>query len=201
MRAILILVLLAVGAGYAVVAQLPEGSAQAESWLVAHKATRPQEIQSIAIDGRGIASAQLRSALTSRAGDLLDARKLAADRDALQDALAASGYLAAEVDPAVVTFDEDGGAFVTFAVRQGALFHLRNVTVTGPAARVAGVVTIAAGEVAETARIASARETVAEAIARRGKARTTASVDAKVHVDSAAAAVDVELATRDVLAR
>jgi len=196
-RAILLLVVLVVGAGYAVIAQLPEGSAQAESWLVAHKATRPQEIQSIAIDGRGVPSAQLRSALTSRAGEQLDAGKLAADRAALQEALAASGYLAAEVDPAVVTFDDAGGAFITFAVRQGALFHLRDVTVTGPAARAAGVITIAAGEVAEAARISGARQAVADAIARRGKS----SVEAKLHVDRAAAMVDVELATRETTPR
>ena len=98
----------------------------------------------------------------------------------------------AEVDPAVVTFADGGGAFVTFAIRQGALFHLRDVRVTGPAARTAGVVTIATGEIAEAARISRARQGVADALANRGKA----SVDAKLHVDSAAAMVDVELATR-----
>lgn len=196
MRAILLLLVLAAGAGYAVVAQLPEGSAQADSWLATHKAARPQEIQSIAIDGRNVPAIQLRDALSSHAGELVDGAKLAADRDALQAELAARGYLAAQVDPANVTYDSDGGAFVTFAVRQGALFHLRTVTVTGPAARAAGVVTIAAGEVAEAERIARARQGVADTLASRGKPQAKSTVDAKLHIDDAAAMVDVELATR-----
>lgn len=194
MRAILVLFVLAVSAGYAVVAQLPEGSAQADTWLATGKTTRPQELQSVALDGRDLPAAQLRGVLTSKVGDLLDRSKLDADRAALQGALAARGYLAAEVDPATVTYGAGGGAYVTFAIRQGALYHLRDVTVTGPAARSAGVVTLGTGEIAEAARIARARQGVADAIAMRGKA--TSSVEAKLHVDPAAAAVDVELATR-----
>lgn len=195
MRAILLLLVLAAGAGYAVVAQLPEGSAQADSWLAAHKAARPQEIQSIAIDGRNLPATQLRDALSSHAGELIDGAKLETDRRALQADLAARGYLAAEVDPAIVTYANDGGAFVTFAVRQGALFHLRTVTVTGPAARTAGIVTIAAGEVAEAERIGRARQGVADALATR-TSKGAPTVDAKLHIDAAAAMVDVELATR-----
>jgi outer membrane protein assembly factor BamA len=193
-RAILVLLALAVTAAYAVVAQLPEGSAQADSWLETRKASRPQELQSIALDGRDLPTAQLREVLSSHVGEQLDYGKLDADRVALREALAARGYLAADVDAPVVTFGTGGGAFVTFAVHPGALYHLRDVTVTGPAARAAGVVTIGAGEVAEADRIARARQGVANVLATRGK--TSGAVEAKLHVDAAAAAVDVELATR-----
>ena len=191
-RALLVLFALAIGATYVVVAQLPEGSAQAETWLAHRETVHPQQIESISIDGRGLPTAQLRAALTSHAGEQLDSTKLATDRAALQAALAARGYLAAEVEPAVVTYDAEGGAFLTFSVRQGALFHLRNVTVTGPAARTAGVVTLSPGDIAESARIGRARQGVADAIATHAKA----SVETKLHVDAAAALVDVELATR-----
>src|SRR5436190_12636000 len=99
---------------------LPHGEARADASPTAD--VRTQEIVSISIDTpqtrtsleRRLPISELRGVLTSKPGDLLDATKLDVDRRALQDRLAAHGYLAAQVAPASVTFGRNGAAYVVF---------------------------------------------------------------------------------------
>jgi outer membrane protein assembly factor BamA len=146
----------------------------------------------VAFDGRRVLSARLREVIGTRPGTQLDTDRLRSDRDAMERALADLGYLAARVEPAKVTFDAAGAAYVTFAVDQGPMFHLRNVEVTG-AGKDATVVTLTAGDDALRSRIERARAELADALARRGRPAT---VELSIHTDVAAAAVDVVLATR-----
>ena len=149
-----------------------------------------QEVQSISIEGRHLPMLALRETLTTHVGDKLDGARLERDRAALESTLVASGYLAAHVDAPVVTFGDGGAAFVTFAVAQGEMFHLRSVTVTGATARDAGVLTIGRGDEAIADRIERARAGVAERLA---TTRGAHGVTARRQVDATAAAVDVEL--------
>jgi outer membrane protein assembly factor BamA len=160
--------------------------------VTADHAARVQEVRSIALEGQKLPKARLRAVLATHAGDQLDTAHLAHDRDAMERELADIGYLAARVEPAIITFDARGAAYITFEIATGKLFHLRTVEVTG-AARDAAVVTIASGDDAIRERIEHARVALAEGLARRGK---PASVELSVHTDLAAAAVDVVLATR-----
>jgi len=187
-RSIVVLTLCVAVLAVVFVRQLPENEADARS-----HASRPQEIESVALDGYALPIAELRAALSTRAGDLLDTAKLQADRTELREALVRRGYLSARVDPAQVLFDADGGAFVTFAITQGPLFHVRNVEVVGATERDAGVVTIAKGEVVRTDRLENARDAMAERLVSRGK---RSSVDVKLAPDEAAAAVDIVLAAK-----
>lgn len=169
----------------------PVTTANAEA-AVNQPIARLQEVRSVALDGRRVLSSQLREVIGTRPGALLDADQLPRDRDAMERALADLGYLAARVEPARVTFDAAGAAYVTFAVDQGPMFHLRNVAVTG-AGKDATVVTLAAGDDALRSRIERARGELADALGRRGR---PAQVELSIHTDVAAAAVDVVLATR-----
>lgn len=153
---------------------------------------RLQEVRSVALDGKRVLSARLREVIGTRPGAPLDADQLRRDRDAMERALADLGYLGARVEPARVTFDAAGAAYVTFAVDQGAMFHLRHIEVTG-AGKGATVVTLVAGDDALRSRIERARAELADALARRGR---PAVVELSIHTDVAAAAVDVVLATR-----
>jgi outer membrane protein assembly factor BamA len=174
--------------------QLPENEADAET----RHAARRQEVQSVALDGYGLPISELRAVLATRAGDLLDATKLRADRDELRATLVRRGYLSAKVQDAQVMFDADGGAFVTFAIEQGPLFHVRSVEVVGTTERDAGVVTIASGEVVRSERLEHAREAMTERLVSRGKLAGTRAgrIDVKLAPDEAAAAVDVVLAAK-----
>jgi outer membrane protein assembly factor BamA len=178
-------------ATWAMSRHLPNTSANAEA-AVDRPIARLQEVRSIALDGHRVVSARLRDVLETHPGQQVDSTRLERDREAMERELAGLGYLAARVEPAVVTFDAAGAAYITFEIDQGKLFHLRNVEVTGPG-KDAGVVTLAAGDDAVRARIDHARQALAEGLARRGK---PASVELSVHTDLAAAAVDVVLATR-----
>jgi outer membrane protein assembly factor BamA len=169
----------------------PATTANAEA-AVNRPIARLQEVRSVSLDGHRLAAARLREVLETRPGTQLDAARLVRDRDAMERALADLGYLAARVEPAVVTFDTAGAAYVTFEVDPGAMFHLRNIEVSG-AARDAAVVTLAAGDDAIRGRIEHARQGVVDGLARRGP---PAAVELSVHTDLAAAAVDVTLATR-----
>jgi outer membrane protein assembly factor BamA len=151
-----------------------------------------REVRSVALDGKRVLSARLREVIGTRPGAPLDTDQLRRDRDAMERALADLGYLGARVEPARVTFDAAGAAYVTFAVDQGAMFHLRIIKVTG-AGKDATVVTLAAGDDALRSRIERARAELADALARRGR---PAEVELSIHTDVAAAAVDVVLATR-----
>jgi outer membrane protein assembly factor BamA len=169
----------------------PVTTANAEA-AVDRPVARLQEVRSVALDGRRVLSARLREVIGTRAGAQLDAEQLRRDRDAMERALADLGYLGARVEPAKVTFDAAGAAYVTFAVDQGAMFHLRNIDVTG-AGRDVTVVTLAPGDDALRSRIERARAELADALARRGR---PAAVELSIHTDVAGAAVDVVLATR-----
>ncbi|MDQ3367279.1 MAG: hypothetical protein M3680_17795 [Myxococcota bacterium] len=197
MRGLLVLLLTGViGAGIAF-RHLPHQEARAQP---AERSVRAREVQSVAIDQihsgsleRGLPLADLRALLTTSAGELLEEARLAADRRALAAALIDRGYLAAQVGPASVTFDRGGGAHVVFDVERGPMFHVGSIAVTGPGARDAHVVRLATGDDASARRIARARETLVETLARRG---ARADVELVLHDRPATATVDVELATR-----
>ena len=176
---------------WAMFRQGPVTTANAEA-AVDRPIARLQEVRSVALDGRRVLSAQLREVIDTRPGAQLDTDRLRRDRDAMERALADLGYLAAWVEPAKVTFDAAGAAYVTFAVDQGPMFHLRNIEITGPG-RDATVVTLAAGDDALRSRIERARAELAAALARRGR---PSAVALSIHTDVATAAVDVVLATR-----
>ncbi len=186
MRSIVVLCLCAAAAAGILVHELPEGEAVAEPHV-----TRPQEIQSVALDGHDLPVVELRAVLQTRTGDLLDARKLAADRGALVAALVARGYLDATVRPAQVSFDASGGAFVTFAVAPGALFHIGDVRIVGAAENDTGIVTLAHGEVVRAQRIEQARDALATRLFARGK---PSKVVVRLEPDEQTSSVDIVLA-------
>lgn len=190
MRVAAILTALAIAAAWAVIRH-PHPAANAEA-AVNRPVARQQQVRSVALDGHKLALSRLREVTETRPGEQLDAGRLARDRQAMEQALADLGYLAARVEPATVTFDDAGAAYVTFEVDQGKLFRLRSVAVTGPG-KGAAIVTLAAGDAAIADRIEHARQALADALARRGK---PASVELSVHTNLAAAVVDVVLATR-----
>ncbi|HUJ59591.1 MAG TPA: POTRA domain-containing protein [Kofleriaceae bacterium] len=185
-RTITLLAALSIAIGWEVVHQLPDGDAG----TVAH--LRPQEIASVALDGRGLPSSALRSVLSTKPGDQLDRARLDHDRAALEAALVARGFLAAKVQPARVVFDGDGGAYVTFTIARGPAFRVREVAVSS-ALRDAGVVTIASGDPAVASHIASARDALEARLEARGQ---HAVVTTQLQPDLAAGAVDIVLATR-----
>ncbi|TMQ02927.1 MAG: hypothetical protein E6J90_39405 [Deltaproteobacteria bacterium] len=191
MRSYVVVTAVVVVAAWAMVRHGPTTTANAEA-AVNRPVARLQEVRSVSLDGRRLLQAQLRGVLETRPGQQLDSDRLVRDRDAMERALADLGYLAARVEPAVVTFDTAGAAYVTFEIDQGAMFHLRNVTVTGPGKDVT-VVTLGAGDDALRSRIERARQGLIAGLARR---RGAAQVELSVHTDLAAAAVDVTFATR-----
>ncbi|HET9624510.1 MAG TPA: POTRA domain-containing protein [Kofleriaceae bacterium] len=158
----------------------------------AERPASPQEVRSIAFDGRQLPLARLRELLETHPGDALDRARLERDRAAMARELAATGYLAAQVAPADVTFDPAGAVYITFEIDKGPLFHLRKVDVRGPG-KDAAVVTINPGDDAIRARLERARSSLSDGLARRGK---PAAVGLDVEVDRASAAVDVVLTTR-----
>ena len=188
MRTLALLTALLSVSAWVVVHHLPEKEAQADT----RPAIDPGQVQSIALDGRDLPSAALRGAISTQIGDLADAARLERDRAAIQDELFARGHLAAKVAPASVTHGPRGGAYIVFDVDPGPLFHLRSVTVTGPGQRDAAVVRLAAGDAAIQGRVALARQALADAYLGHGGKR----VDLRVSSDTAAAALDVELATK-----
>ena len=190
-RTIVFAVALVIVAAWLMFRHGPVTTANAET-AVDRPIARLQEVRSVALDGHRLPSSRLRAVLETRPGERLDAGRLRRDRDAMERALSDTGYLAAHVAPAQVTFDAAGAAYVTFEVDQGPMFHLRNVEVTG-AGRDATVVTLAPGDDAVRERIEHARSGLADGLARRGR---QAQVELSVHTDLAAAAVDVVLATR-----
>jgi len=190
-RSIAVVIAVVIVAVWAMFRHGPVTTANAEA-AVNRPVGRLQEVRSVSLDGRRLLSSQLRQVIQTRPGAQLDSEGLKRDRDAMEHALADLGYLAAKVQPAVVTFDAAGAAYVTFEIDQGPMFHLRNVAVTG-AGKDAMVVTLVAGDDAIRSRIDRARQELAGALARRGK---PAKVELSVHTDVAAAAVDVVLATR-----
>jgi outer membrane protein assembly factor BamA len=185
-RSLLLLLGLAAAAAVVVVRELPESEAQAEAITVA----RPQEIRSISFDGRGLPLAALREVLTTKPGTLINLAALARDRVLLEEMLVARGYLAAHVADAHVTFGSGGATFVTFAIEQGPMFTIRNVTITGASTNDAGVVTLGTGEPADASRLTLARQALQARLAVRS---AHSFVVTKLSPDLAAGVVDVEL--------
>jgi outer membrane protein assembly factor BamA len=185
-RSLLLLLGLAIIGAVVVVRQLPEGQAQAEAITVA----RPQEIQSVSLDGRNLPLAALREVLSTKPGSLIDLDALARDRSMLEETLVARGYLAAHVADAHVTFGAGGATYVTFAIEQGPMFHIRNVTISGASADDAGVVTLGTGEPADASRLTLARQALQARLAVRS---AHSFVVTKLAPDLAAGVVDVEL--------
>jgi outer membrane protein assembly factor BamA len=169
----------------------PVTTAAAEA-AVNRPVAQQQEVRSVALDGQRLMLARLREVLVTRPGAQLDPGRLKSDREAMERTLADLGYLAARVEPAAVSYDADGAAYVTFAIDQGPMFHLRNVEITG-SGRDATVVTLATGDDAARGRIERARQELAATLARRGR---PAVVELSLRTDVAASAVDVVLATR-----
>lgn len=190
-RSIVFVVALVIVAAWLMFRRGPVTSANAET-AVDRPIAQPQQVRSVSLDGHRLPSSRLRAVLETHPGEQLDPKRLQRDRDAMERALSDLGYLAAHVEPAQVTFDAAGAAYVTFEVDQGSMFHLRNVEVSG-AGKDATVVTLAPGDDAVHGRIEHARSALAEGLARRGRPAT---VELSVHTDLAAAAVDVTLATR-----
>ena len=184
MRSFVLLIALAIAAGWVGIRHLPT-TAAADVVRPAPK----REVQSIAFNGRALPTATLRQALSTKPGDVLDEEKLARDREAVLAALASRGYLAAKVGAARIV-QTNAGAFVTFAVEPGTQFRIRSVRVAGTTQLEAGVVTLAAGEIVDGHRIDRAREALADRLAARGKRR-----DVMVHLstDEALPLVDIEL--------
>ncbi|HEY4244743.1 MAG TPA: POTRA domain-containing protein [Kofleriaceae bacterium] len=182
-------VLLLAGLGGAAALHVWPPAAQADAPAAA--AASPT-IKGISFEGQRLPEAELRETLRTKIGDALDAAQLERDRAAMQALLAGQGYLAARVAPAELTIRPGGDAYVNFAVDPGLLFHVRRVEVTG-AGRDANVVTVSAGDEALAGRFERARQALADALARRGK---PARVDLTVETDTAAAVVDVKLATK-----
>ena len=182
MRSYLLAAALVAASVWGVVRELPESAAHAGP-----RVTRPREVESVALDGpKDLPAGALRDVLTTRPGDQLDSAKLSHDREAMQNALVARGYLSAQVGEPQVSFDEDGGAFVTFAVAQGTQFHVRGVAIEGAAVKDAGVVTLATGEVVSAARVEQERQALAARLAARGKPSSVV-----VQMATAGDAVDV----------
>jgi len=190
-RSIAVVTAFVIMAAWAGFRYLPAITASAEA-AVNRRVARLQEVRSVSLDGHDLPSSRLRAVLETRPGDQLDPARLLRDRDAMEHALADLGYLAARVEPATVTFDAAGAAYLTFEIDHGAQFHLRNVRVTGPG-KDAGVITLVAGDDAVRGRIERSRQALADSLARRGR---PAEVELSVRTDLAAAAVDVVLATR-----
>lgn len=200
MRSLLFLAAVVIAGAWAIARHIPHGEANAAA--IVEQPVRAQEVQSVSIDTPGASTierrlplADLRALLTTKPGELVDAYKLEADRRALEQALAARGYLAAKVAPASVTFGAKGGAYVVFDVQRGPMFRLRSVEVTGPGERHAGVVTLSPGDDAVMTRIERARQTLQELLAARS---SRSIVELRVREDRTTATVDVELATTEV---
>lgn len=190
MRSLFVLLALAFGGGYLALRHPPERDAQADATTPAQQ----QQIQSVSLDGRDLPVAALREVLSTKAGDMIDLSALERDRVALEETLVGRGYLAAHVADARVTFGATGATFVTFPIVQGALFRIRNVSVTGATEAEAGVVTLGSGETADAARIGHARQALESRLDVRTK---SAAVEVKLAPDRAAGVVDIQLvATR-----
>ena len=190
-RSIVFVVALVIVGAWLMVRHGPITFANAQT-AVDRPALRLQEVRSVSLDGHKLPLAQLRAVLETHPGEQLDPGRLQRDQGAMERALSDQGYLAAHVEPAQVTFDAAGAAYVTFEVDQGQMFHLRDVEVTG-VGKGAAVVTLSSGDDAIRDRVEHARQGLVDALARRGR---PAAVELSVHTDLAAAAVDVVLATR-----
>nr|HEX4314879.1 POTRA domain-containing protein [Kofleriaceae bacterium] len=179
MRSWLVLVVLAVVFGGIVSRQVP-GFADGLAARATHGApAAPATVAAVAFDGKGLPLAQLRDAVATRAGSVLDDATLAGDRDLVRATLVARGYLDASVDTAVTRLPR--GAYVSFAVTPGALYHVGRVRVVNARTDRHPVVTIASGDEALASSIDDAR------------AHVGAAATAQLRADRARATVDIDL--------
>ncbi|MBA2539708.1 MAG: hypothetical protein H0V17_08750 [Deltaproteobacteria bacterium] len=189
MRSIVVLTVGFAIAAMLVVRSLPEGDAHADVLVV-----KTQEVQSISIDGgRGFPLSQIRDALQTKIGSIVDPAKLEQDRVAVLRELTMRGYLSATVSAPVVTYGPEGGVYIVFDVERGPLFHIRNVTFAGDHWSEAGVVPLASGDEARGDRLARVRKAAEETLARHGK---HLQVHVEITTDAADAMIDVRLTTR-----
>ncbi len=188
MKSLLILTAAVAATAWVAGRHLP-GKAEAQPMV-----SQTQEVQSVSLDGgRGLPLASLRDVLATHRGDQLDANRLVQDRAALEGELESLGYLAARVEPAVVTFAPSGGAYITFSITAGPIYKLRSVSVKGASLKDTSVVTLGAGDDAIASRIERARQMLADNLGRRGK---PANVTVTLRPDPASAAVDVDLVSK-----
>lgn len=191
MKSLLVLPVLVAAAAAGAWATVRHTASGVEAQPMAAAAEAQRQIQSVSFDGgRGLPLASLRDCLSTHPGEQLDAGKLVQDRAMLEQDLESKGYLAARVEPAIVTFSPAGGAYITYPISAGPVFKLRSVTVKGAPIKDASVVTLMAGDDAIASRIERARATLADALGRRGKPAT---VTVAMTSDVAAGAVDVVL--------
>ncbi|HEY4183086.1 MAG TPA: POTRA domain-containing protein [Kofleriaceae bacterium] len=189
MKKLLAIASLAVIGGFVAVKALPtDGDALADRVI-----PRNGAIASISLDGHedNVPVAALRTDLSTKLGETVDAQKLVTDRQAMLADLVGRGFLSATVSPAQVMFASDGAAYIVFDVSLGQQYRVRSVTVTGATEKDA-VITISSGDDAIASRIESARNILAENLARHGKPHD---VTLTTTVDHAAAVVDVALVT------
>ena len=186
MKSLLAFVSVAAIGGYVAFQQLPSGEARATPARLTEGT-----VASITLDGQNLPLAALRGVMDTRPGASLDHDVLAHDRAAMSAALVARGFLAASVKPAVITWADDA-AYISYEVAQGPMFRIGKVTVTGATDKDA-VITISSGDDAIASRIESARQILADNLARHGKRHD---VEITQTVDRAASVVDVTLATR-----
>ena len=190
-KSLLVLPVLVAAAAAGAWATVRHGASSADAQPMAAAAEAQREIQSVSLDGgRGLPLATLRDCLSTHPGEQLDAGKLVQDRAELERELESKGYLAARVEPAIVTFRPAGGAYITFPISAGPVFKLRSVTVKGARLSDSSVLTLAVGDDAVANRIERARATLADALGRRGKSVT---VTVAMTTDAAAGTVDLEL--------
>jgi len=149
-----------------------------------------RRVESIAIDGRGLPLARMRAALSTTIGSDVDTGSLARDRAALEDVLAARGYLSARVASPIVTYGPSGGVYVMFDVDRGPLYHVRSITLAGPGWDSAGVVTLVPGDEALPERLDYVRRTAEHTLANHG---TPARIELSMTRDAFAHLVDVTL--------
>lgn len=185
-KSLLVFVSVAAVGAYVAFQQLPSGEARATP-------ASPHEgmVVSITLDGQNLPLAALRTVLSSHPGDQLDKEVLEKDRAAMSEALVARGFLAATVKPAVITWSDDA-AYISYDITQGPMFRIGQVLVTGATDKDA-VITISSGDDAIASRIESARQTLADNLARRGKRHDVAIASS---LDRAHGVVDITLATR-----
>jgi hypothetical protein len=159
------------------VARLFERSAAADP---AEAQQAEERIAGIAFDGGHLPLARLRDAVSTHAGDAVATADLARDRSTVRATLVAEGYLDAVVDTAAVTHTA-AGAFVWFAVRPGARYHVGRVHVVDATPGRTTVVTLLSGDDARAAAIDDARaQAGGDARVELSAHRTSATVDVTI---------------------
>jgi len=186
-RSIAVLTVIAIACAFGVVHQMPDGEAHADPVVV-----KTKEVHGISIDGESLPMAELREALETKLGAIVDTAALERDRHALARVLADRGYLAAKVAAPSVTFGKSGGALVVFDVERGPLYHVRTISFDGGSWD-AGVLPIVSGDEASVERLERVRQAVQATLGRHGQPLR---VELAIDADHADAMIDVRYTTR-----